>query len=328
MFSSTGSTVGSMAPSSTIARTWSPNCFEVGGAQLGAVAVAEVVDLLVAQRLAHHVHVARDRRGAGVGQEPGAHPVDAFLGQLLVELLDVRHPGRAVVDHRFAPEGVEFGVGAAAQRRGRVADASRVEPHQVEVAGDVGVCQVRRHAGDHVDRRAPGPARVDQQRSDPLAGRGNADHRQLGLRPSGIVVVDRDGHGGALRGGNVAGVGRGTWLQLPQFGVTPPLAAPGSASGRHRVPESRRRSAGSAGCQPASNSPNDSSAELNGLRRDMAVNRCTLRIPVVARKGHALISSRAAHELPTRRAWPSFGDVAQHFAPLGGVVPSIRYAVT
>ena len=91
---------------------------EVGGAQFGAVAVAEVVDLILTQRLTDHVHVARAGRGAGVGQEPVPHLVSALLGLLLVELLDVRHAGRAVIDHRFAPEGVEFGVAAAPQLRG------------------------------------------------------------------------------------------------------------------------------------------------------------------------------------------------------------------
>ena len=68
-----------------------------------------------------------------------------LLGQLLVDLLDVRDTGRAVVDHRVAPVGVELGVGAAAQRRRRVADPSGVEAHQVEMSRDLGVLQVACH---------------------------------------------------------------------------------------------------------------------------------------------------------------------------------------
>ena len=47
----------------------------------------------------------------------------------------MRDTGRAVVDHRFAPEGVELGVGAAPQLRGGVADPARVEADQVEMFG-------------------------------------------------------------------------------------------------------------------------------------------------------------------------------------------------
>ena len=67
------------------------------------------------------------------GQERCAHPVQAFLGEFAVELLDVRHAGGAVIDHRLTSPGVEFGVGAAAHLRRRVADAARVEADQVEV---------------------------------------------------------------------------------------------------------------------------------------------------------------------------------------------------
>jgi len=46
---------------------------------------------------------------------------------------------RAVVGHRLTAERVEFGVGAAAQFRRGMADAARIDAHQIEPAGDVGV---------------------------------------------------------------------------------------------------------------------------------------------------------------------------------------------
>ncbi|PQM48092.1 hypothetical protein C1Y40_01688 [Mycobacterium talmoniae] len=178
---------------------------QVGGAQLGAVAVAQVVDLLLAQRLTHHVHIPGGGDGAHVAQEVQPHPVRARLSQLLVDALDVGDPGRAVVDHRFAPERVELGVGAAPQLRGGMPDAARIEPDQVEVAADRGLRQRRAHPGHRVDGRGARPARVDQQRPDPLPGRRDPDHRQLGLLAVGMVVVDRHRHPGAARGGQVAG---------------------------------------------------------------------------------------------------------------------------
>ena len=132
--------------------------------------------------------------------------VEAALGQLPIHLFDVRHAGRAVVDHRFAPVGVELRVGLAAQRRRGVADAPGIESHQIEAAADLGARQAGSHRGDHVDRRGPGPARVDQQRSDPRTGRRNSDDGELSLAAAGVVVVDGDRNGGALRAGNVVRV--------------------------------------------------------------------------------------------------------------------------
>jgi hypothetical protein len=101
----------------------------VGGPQFRAVAEAEIVDLVVAQRLSHHVHVACHRRCPDVLQERRAVPVDAALGQLPIHLFDVCHAVRAVVDHRFAAVGIELRVGLATQRRCGVADAPGIESH-------------------------------------------------------------------------------------------------------------------------------------------------------------------------------------------------------
>ena len=156
-------------------------------------------------RLPYRIHVTCDGRGPDILQERRAIPVEAALGQLPIHLLDVGHAGRAVVDHRFAPVGIELRVGLAAQRRRGMADAAGIEAHQVEPAADLRARQLGSHRGDHVDCRCPGPTRIDQQRSDPRTGRRNADHRELRLRASRVVVVDRDRNGGALRAGNVAG---------------------------------------------------------------------------------------------------------------------------
>ena len=64
----------------------------VGRAEFGAVGEAEIVDLVLAERRAHHVHVPRRRRGADVGQKIRAHPLRARVGELAVERFDVRDP--------------------------------------------------------------------------------------------------------------------------------------------------------------------------------------------------------------------------------------------
>jgi hypothetical protein len=87
---------------------------DICGPQFGAIAEAEIVDLVVAQCLAHRIHVACDRRRPDVLQECRAIPVEAALRQLPIHLLDVSDARRAVVDHRFAPVGVELRVGLAA----------------------------------------------------------------------------------------------------------------------------------------------------------------------------------------------------------------------
>ena len=261
---------------------------DVRGAQLGAVAVAEVVDLVVAQCLADHVHVARDGRGTDVGQESGAHPVDASLGQLPVELLDVRYTGRAVVDHRIAPVSVELGVGAAPQRRGRVADPSGVKAHQVEVAGDVGDPPGCCHPGDHVDGGRPGPPGLTN--SDPtrwpVAGtRITASwlglHRDCCSRPGPTPLCS--GQWGCR------------WCRQEPFAGAPfdSSAATGCGAGVCPDPGAGRRRHRDNRLITGTSRPNESSAELNGLRRRMAVIVAPSGYSRGARKGHALISSAA-----------------------------------
>ncbi len=160
----------------------------VGGAELGAVGEAEVVDLVLPQRRPHDVHVLGGRRGPDVGQEVLARSCRCtLLGDVLVELLDARDARGAVVGHRLAPVGVELGVAAAAHLRGRMADAARVEADQVEAPGDVGVGQCRGHAGDGVDGRRSWAAGIDHQDADAITGGGHPDDRQLRLWPVGLA---------------------------------------------------------------------------------------------------------------------------------------------
>jgi len=112
----------------------------------------------------------------------------------------------AVVGHRLATVRVELGVGPAAQLRRGVADPARIDAHQVESSGDVGVGQRRAHAGDGVHGRRARSAGVDHEHTDPVAGRGDADHRQLSLGAFGFGVVDGHRHRAALRGGDRGGV--------------------------------------------------------------------------------------------------------------------------
>jgi hypothetical protein len=68
-----------------------------------------------------------------------------------------------------------------------------------------------------------------------------------------------------------------TWLQLPQ--VSDEAADGGAGLAVWPAPGSGVAPAsGSAGCT-ATNSPNDSSAEFNDLRRDMVVNRRSFEYP-------------------------------------------------
>ena len=191
-------------------------------------------------------------------------------------------PGRAVVDHRITPVGVELRVGLAAQRRRGVADAPGIESHQIETAADLGAGQLGSHRGSGVDRRGSRSTGIDQQRSDPRTGRRNSDHRELSLAATGVVVVDGDRNGGALRAGNVV-----------RMSEEPAASAPGQLRRRRRRRARRwagirfrRRACYRRGATAATiGNTNESSAENNRLMRHMAANRPTRRpravIPMV-----------------------------------------------
>ncbi len=170
----------------------------VDGAEVGAVRLAEVGELLLAERGPQHVHVARGvlrrhvceqragRRAAGLGEAPGGVREGLLLRGVV---------GRGV----GAEEGVELGVGEAVDGRG-AADAARVEPDDV-----VGVTHTL--ADDEVGRPGvvdPGPAgtpRVDDERPEALGllPRRHLHQGQLEGVALGVVVVDGDLEGRALR---------------------------------------------------------------------------------------------------------------------------------
>ena len=105
----------------------------------------------------------RGRHRADVGQKLRAHPVEALLREIAVDVFDVRDAGLAVVGVGLPPVGVEFSVGAATQFRCRVPDPAWVEADQVEPATDLCVCERDAHACDGVDRGGSRPARVHHQ---------------------------------------------------------------------------------------------------------------------------------------------------------------------
>src|SRR5207253_10991386 len=63
----------------------------VGRAYFGAVREAEKVDLVLAKRPAHNVHVARRRGGADVGEELAVHSLGAFIGDRKSTRLNSSH---------------------------------------------------------------------------------------------------------------------------------------------------------------------------------------------------------------------------------------------
>ena len=108
----------------------------VGGADPGAVRVAEVGQLVVAQRRADGIQIPGDVDGSDIGQEVLAHLVDAAADELLGLVLDVGHARRAVVDVRLGAQPVVVGIRVAPDRRPRRPHPAGVEPDQVEPLAD------------------------------------------------------------------------------------------------------------------------------------------------------------------------------------------------
>ena len=139
----------------------------VGGAQEGPVGKAEVVQPLLAERLAKDVHVARRVLGVDVGQELGRTRFallrhELRLGDDLV-LLHLRLRVR-VLRH----EGVGLSVVEAPDRRA-LPDAARVEAHDVVLREQ----RLVEHLGGRereIGAAGAGAARVDDQRAQPAAG--------------------------------------------------------------------------------------------------------------------------------------------------------------
>ena len=103
--------------------------------------------------------------------------------------------------HRLVlPEGGPLGrVGEAADGRAATG-AAGVPADDVEAAAGEGVEGLAAF-GDHGDAGVAGPARVDEQRPDPLAGAAGqvADDGQGDGAAPGAVPVQRHGHAGALQ---------------------------------------------------------------------------------------------------------------------------------
>jgi hypothetical protein len=162
----------------------------VHAAEFGAVGDAEVVQLVVAEDLAHEVHVA--------GRVGGTHIRKDLLRLLLagrVELLGVVQEraalGGVVGCHVLLEVRVQLLVVPASHARA-AAHPAGVEAHQV-VAGAQGRV-VLAERGQGGDAGAAWPAEVEQQRTDPLApgaaGLG-ADHREVDRVPVGLRPVQR-----------------------------------------------------------------------------------------------------------------------------------------
>ncbi len=173
----------------------------VDGAQFGAVGDAEVVQLVVAQRLAHDVQVAGRARGVHMPEHlPGVLPASVHVrlvgGQRRLQLVIVVRGG---VD---GVRVVDLLVALAFDARAR-ADAARVEADEV-VTGAQGLVAAG-EAGQRRHARTAGPAEVEEQRTDaggPLPGL-RADQSEIDGGPGRRRVVQRHLERGALPPGAV-----------------------------------------------------------------------------------------------------------------------------
>ncbi len=167
----------------------------VDGAQIGAVRVAEVVELLGTERRADRVHVPRGAHRVDVRQDVRvrvAAGVGEGLGALEVGPLGARRVRQGVGAH-----GVEV-PRQAVQRRTAPADPARVEADDVVLGG-----HLRRQRGRHEpgERQpaAAGAAGVHQQGAlERVGGVRDAGQGQRDPLPARTRVVEGDLQGGAL----------------------------------------------------------------------------------------------------------------------------------
>ncbi len=169
----------------------------VGGPEERAVRVAEVVELVVAEHGAQQVEVARGALGVDL-REQVAGLFEACLAEGRVGRAAVLDPlvASAVVGVDAVEELVHCGGVVAGDGR-RLVDAARVEPDDVEAL-------LERLADREVDgvehevvARTAGPAGVDEQRADLVAGGRVARERQFDLAGAGVAPVERRLRGGA-----------------------------------------------------------------------------------------------------------------------------------
>ncbi len=203
-------------------------------ADVGAVRVREVADLLLAQGGPDGIHVPGHVLGGHVRQQPA----EPLLAVRRVGLRAVLHgllgglAGRDVVGPHPAEE-----PGVAVQRGRARPDAARVEADDVIVRGHRGI-QALGHLRSQAEPAGAGPAGVDEQHSLALGGRGGGrdpGQRKRDLAAVRVPVIQRHPQPGALHPGHLRGAG------VPaQAGAGPrPARGPRLPPGRPRWPASR-----------------------------------------------------------------------------------------
>lgn len=164
-------------------------------AQVGAVGVAEVAELVRAQGGAQHLEVTGGRDRADVREHVRVLGL-AGLGEGL-HPLQVGPLGLLVQGYGIGPHGCEV-PGAAVQDGLALADAPGIEADHVVLGGHV----LGQRGGDVPGQgaaAAAGAARVDQQRALGAGGRvGDPGQGECDLPAAGTVVVEGDLERGAL----------------------------------------------------------------------------------------------------------------------------------
>ena len=176
----------------TMARTRSGNMLGEHLADGGAIAEAEVIELLVAHGGADGVDVTGDVGGAEVRQQvPGRR-----LAAVDVVLADVEQRGFVLGRIDGVVDAVELReVATAVDVAG--AEAAGVDAHDVEALGDV-VREGEGERGGEAGRTRSRPARVDEQGADAVTAGGDPGDAQGEGVALGLVVVHRHVEGGAL----------------------------------------------------------------------------------------------------------------------------------
>src|SRR5690606_1665375 len=153
-----------------------------------AVGEPEVVELVVAEGVADAVEVLGGVEGADV-REDLARVLLAGGGELAGDLVGVFAGGHR--EHFLD-------LAAALDARAPV-DAARVEADQVVAAAEAG--EGLPGTSQRVDAGPSGPAEVEHERADPVAGGLDPDEREVDGLAVRLVVVERHGEGAAFEGG-------------------------------------------------------------------------------------------------------------------------------
>ena len=159
---------------------------------LGAVRVAEIGQLLVADQLAHHVEVG-DGLDSGDVREQRPGLLEAAHGELLPTVLEGLHLLRGVRRSVQRHQGIDLRA-VVTLHRGRLPRTAWVPADDV-----VHLEAVALEPGRQVRSAVPRPAGVDEQRPDPRLGGRDLQHEQRDRLRVGLGVVERYGDRGALR---------------------------------------------------------------------------------------------------------------------------------